>query len=77
MMYWALALSMGKRRLIKILTATMTSLTENGFFSQMMSSCVESMPNPTIGVKYTLVRNAKSNEIGPEDRNDITDLALW
>jgi hypothetical protein len=28
-------------------------------------------------VKYTLVRNAKSNEIGSDDRDDITDLALW
>jgi len=41
----------------------MTSSTEGGFFSQMISSVVASMPNETIGVKYTLVRNAKSNEI--------------
>jgi len=58
------ALSKGKRRLIKILTAMMTSLTEAGFLSQMISSCVASMPNVATGVKYTLVRNAKSNEIG-------------
>jgi hypothetical protein len=42
----------------------MASLTEGGFFSQMISSFVASMPNTTISVKYTLVRNAKSNEIG-------------
>jgi hypothetical protein len=52
----------------------MTSLTESGFFPQMISSFAASMPNATIGVKYTLAGDAKSNEIGSERIGKISQI---